>query len=231
MMEKLVSTGVVGHHEELESADLIWVKGNASIASVGLARTLKSEFRVHRGALPPAAAEAPSAVVCYLEGSEAELEKDDGLAPAAVASVVHTTKAAAPDAPVLVLSPSIELPLIGVAVSAGARGFLHTGTHPQQIARAISVVMAGEMALPREILEAWVEWLNEPRGPDLSSLSKRQSEILELVVEGLSNAQIAERLFVSDSTVKQHLRAAYKVLGAKNRRGASSIVWQARHAR
>jgi len=233
MMEKLVSTEVAGHHEEPGPADLIWVKDNTSIASVGLARTLKSEFRVHQGPLPPAAAEAPSAVVCCLEGGEAELEEDDVLASAAVATVVHTTKAAAPDAAVLILSPSLNLPLIGAAVSAGARGFLHTGVPPRQVVRALSVVLRGEMALPRESLEASVNWLNEQGrgGADLSILSGRQSEILELVVEGLSNAQIAKRLFVSESTVKQHLRAAYKLLGAKNRKEARKIIWQAQQPR
>jgi DNA-binding NarL/FixJ family response regulator len=217
-MEKLLSTEVVGHHEERGPADLIWVKGNASIASVGLARALKPQFRVHRGPLPPAAAEAPSAVICFLDGAD-----DDD-----VASLVRSAKEAAPEAVILVLSPSLELALICAAVSAGARGFLHLGTPPAKLARAISVVLRGEMALPREILEASVKWLNKRRrGPDLSTLSERKLEILELVAEGLSNAQIARRLSVSESTVKQHLRVAYKVLGAKNRREAGGFIWLA----
>jgi DNA-binding NarL/FixJ family response regulator len=224
-VEKPVSTEVVGHQEP-GLADLIWVKDTSSIASVGLARTLKSEFRVHRGPLPPAAAEPPSAVLCCIEeGANSDTAEE-------VASAVRTTKAAAPDAAVLVLGPSLELPLICAAVSAGARGFLHTGMPPAQLARAVSVVLAGEMALPRELLEVYLNWFkeqNEQRTTVLSSLSKRQSEILELVVEGFSNAQIAKRLFVSESTVKQHLRAAYKVLGVKNRREASRIIRQAQH--
>ncbi len=85
------------------------------------------------------------------------------------------------------------------------------------------------MALPRELLEAGVDLLNEQqRAPDLSALSERRLEILELVAEGLSNAQIAKRLYLSESTVKQHLRGAYKVLGVKNRREASKIVCRAR---
>jgi DNA-binding NarL/FixJ family response regulator len=219
MMEKLVSTGVVGPHEEPGLAELIWVKSNASLASVGLATTLKSEFRVHRGAtLPPTASGSPSAVICCLDGCE---EQED------VASLVRTTKAEVPEAAVLVLSPSLELQLICAAVSEGARGILHPGAPPGQLARALSVVLRGEMALPRNLLKAWIDWLNEQqRVPDLSALSERKLEILELVAEGLSNAQIARRLYVSESTVKQHLRAAYKLLGAKNRREASSIVWQ-----
>jgi DNA-binding NarL/FixJ family response regulator len=216
-MEKLESTKIAGH-EDRRIADLVWVKGT-SVATMGLAGTLEREFQVHRGPLPPMAEQPPSAVICCLEGSE----DDEG-----VASAVRSAKAAAPEAAVLVLSPSLDLPLICAAVSAGARGFLHTRISPHQLTRAVSVVMAGEMALPREVLESFVNWLNEQRrGPDLSVLSERQSEILELVVEGLSNAQIAKRLSVSESTVKQHLRAAYKLLGTKNRREAGTIVRQA----
>jgi DNA-binding NarL/FixJ family response regulator len=217
-MEKRLSTDIAGH-EDLRIADLVWVKSTPSIASTGLALILERKFRVHRGEALPPAAEPHSAAICFLEGGE---DDED------VASLVRTTKAAAPEAAVLVLAPSLDLPLICAAVSAGARGFLHTGVPPGQLTRAISVILRGQMALPREILEASVNWLNEQRrGPDLSSLSKRQSEILELVAEGLSNAQIAKRLFVSESTVKQHLRIAYKLLRVKNRREASTIVSQA----
>jgi DNA-binding NarL/FixJ family response regulator len=221
-MKKPLSTKIAGH-EGFRIADLVWVKGTSSVATMGLAATLEREFRFHQGRLaPPTAAGSPSAVICFLEGDEQEED---------VASAVRSANAAAPDATILVLSPSLELPLIGAAVSAGARGFLPIGIFPQQLTRAVSIVIAGEMALPRELLEASVKWLNKRRGPELSILTKRQLEVLELTVEGLSNTQIAKRLFVSESTVKQHLKDAYKLLGAKNRKEASSIVWQARQAR
>jgi DNA-binding NarL/FixJ family response regulator len=47
---------------------------------------------------------------------------------------------------------------------------------------------------------------------------------LELVVEGLSNAEIAGRLYLSESTIKQHLRAVYKVLGVRNRTQAAKTM-------
>ncbi len=58
----------------------------------------------------------------------------------------------------------------------------------------------------------------------LEDLWARQREILELVVEGLSNAEIAGRLYLSESTIKQHLRAAYKVLGVRNRTEAAKTM-------
>jgi DNA-binding NarL/FixJ family response regulator len=68
------------------------------------------------------------------------------------------------------------------------------------------------------------EMAAKEREPDLSGLSPRKVEILEMVAEGLSNAQIAKRLYLSESTVKQHLRSAYKALGVKNRNQAARLV-------
>jgi DNA-binding CsgD family transcriptional regulator/LysM repeat protein len=59
--------------------------------------------------------------------------------------------------------------------------------------------------------------------PKTHFLSARQREILELAAEELSNAQIARRLFITESTVKQHLHKAYKILGVRNRREAAKF--------
>jgi DNA-binding NarL/FixJ family response regulator len=92
----------------------------------------------------------------------------------------------------------------------------------QQIVRALEVALKGKVVLPRELLKALVE---EERSTteNLSGLSPRKQEILGMVAEGLSNAQIARRSFLSESTIKQHLRAVYKVLGVKNRTQAAAV--------
>jgi DNA-binding NarL/FixJ family response regulator len=61
----------------------------------------------------------------------------------------------------------------------------------------------------------------------LAALTPRQREILELVVEGLSNVEIGKRLFLTESTVKQHLRAAYKLLNVQNRTQAAKLFREA----
>jgi DNA-binding CsgD family transcriptional regulator len=68
--------------------------------------------------------------------------------------------------------------------------------------------------------------VGEESRPELKPhlLSARQREVLELVAEGLPNAQIARRLFTTESTVKQHLHKAYKILGVRNRREAVKIL-------
>lgn len=92
---------------------------------------------------------------------------------------------------------------------------------PEQIARAIEVVASGEVVSPRKLLMFLI--VNDEPG-NLESLTPRQREVIKLVVEGLSNGEIAGRLFLSESTVKQHLRAAYKVLGVKDRKEAPKLI-------
>ena len=87
----------------------------------------------------------------------------------------------------------------------------------------MEVVQKGELAAPRQLLRYL---LSENENPKIGGLSARQREILELVVEGLSNAQIAGCLYLSESTIKQHLRAAYRVLGVSNRTEAAKTMRQ-----
>ncbi len=110
-------------------------------------------------------------------------------------------------------------------LQAGVRGFLHAGMRPAQIARALCVAFEGQIVSPRRLLEFLLSEGDASADPDV--LSARQREILQLVGEGSTNAQIAERLFLSESTVKQHLRAAYKVLGVRNRTEAARLVRRA----
>jgi DNA-binding NarL/FixJ family response regulator len=138
-----------------------------------------------------------------------------------VAREVGEILAQAPNAAVLVFAPTPDLRLARAALKAGAVGLLHAGMPPGQILRALSVALRGEVVLPRGLLRLWVGEQRRP-GPGIG-LSARQREVLGLVAEGLSNAEIAGRLFLSESTVKQHLRAAYKALGVKNRREAAAL--------
>jgi DNA-binding NarL/FixJ family response regulator len=92
---------------------------------------------------------------------------------------------------------------------------------PDQFVRALAVATKGELVAPRELL-GYV--LTKDQSGDLAALSARQREILGYVVEGLSNAQIGRRLYLSESTIKQHLRAVYKVLGVRSRTEAAKMM-------
>jgi DNA-binding NarL/FixJ family response regulator len=136
------------------------------------------------------------------------------------AAVEHTTKEY-PEASVLVFGLREDLPLARAALQAGARGFIHAGMRPKQLMRAVEVAAEGEIVAPRRLLEYLI---NHEERTDLNVLTARQREILSLVVEGLSNAEIGNRLYLSESTIKQHLRAAYKALGVKNRTEAAKLL-------
>jgi DNA-binding NarL/FixJ family response regulator len=193
-------------HYEHKPLGLIWVESSYPVLSLGLERTLKTKARVHQGPTPPN--EAPSAVIYCANGGD-------------VASEVRRLKAAAPpDTPVLVMGSSVDLPLARSALRAKAGGFLHAAMSPEQVGRALSVALKGEVVVPRELLKKLME---EPSVDLSSTLGPRKREILELVAKGLSNAEIARRLYLSESTVKQHLRGAYKALGVKNRTEAARV--------
>jgi DNA-binding NarL/FixJ family response regulator len=200
-----------GH--EPQHLGTIWIDCPYPLLSAGLRRALRAPgVRLHQGPNPPEG-EAPSAsaVICHAERA------------GAVASKVTNVMAQAPGVPVLVLGLQAELPLARSALQAGAMGFIHAQMPPEQIVRALEVVTKkGEQVLPRELLKALVE-KERSSTEHLSGLSPRKLEILGWVAEGLSNAQIARRSFLSESTIKQHLRAAYKVLGVKNRTEAATV--------
>ena len=192
----------------------VWIKSTPSLVSVALESVIKrSGARVYRGPRAPQGPDAFS-VVAYIPEGEEDLS-----------SGVGRLKKLAPDASIVIFAASEDLSLARAAVLAGADGFLHAGMPPEQVARALKKARDGEEVMPRELLMRLVsEMAAKEREPDLSSLGPRKMEILEMVSEGLSNAEIGRRLYLSESTVKQHLRAAYKTLGIKNRTQAARLV-------
>jgi DNA-binding NarL/FixJ family response regulator len=189
----------------------VWVDCHDPAEAFRLQQILETGgYEVHRGRVPPA--QASRSLVIYGPDVEEAAE---------VASEVRQLDAEAPGAPVLVFGVSAELPLARAALRAGARGFIHAQMPPEQVVRALEVASKGETVVPRELIKALVE-AEAPVDPGV--LTPRQREVLELVAEGLSNAQIAQRLFLTEFTVKHHLSKAYKLLGVRNRNQATSVL-------
>jgi DNA-binding NarL/FixJ family response regulator len=186
---------------------LVWVNCPPSVVTTGLVRALQVRARVHQGPEPPR--EIPSCVILCANGQDDLSER------------VHSHRELRPDSPpILVFSPQLDLPLARDTLKAGASGFVHAEMTPDQLLRAVAVAVKGELVAPRELIR-YV--LIEDQSGDLAALSARQREILGYVVEGLSNAEIGRRLYLSESTIKQHLRSAYKVLGVSNRTEAARL--------
>ena len=186
---------------------LVWIDCPRSVVSTGLVRALEKRATVHQGLKPPR--DVPSCIILCANSLEGLSER------------VEFYKDLSPDAPpVVVFSPQLDLPLARDALQAGASGFVHAEMMPDQLVRALAVAARGELVAPRELLR-YV--LTKDHSGDLAALSARQREILGYVVEGLSNAEIGRRLYLSESTIKQHLRAAYKLLGVSNRTEAANL--------
>jgi DNA-binding NarL/FixJ family response regulator len=106
------------------------------------------------------------------------------------------------------------------AIRAGASGFLLKDVKPEELADAIRVVAAGNALLGASVTTRLLERFgNAPpaAAPSLEELTEREREILRLVAEGLSNAEIAERLVVSETTVKSHVSSVLRKLGVRDR--------------
>jgi DNA-binding NarL/FixJ family response regulator len=189
---------------------LVWVlTPSYSITAAGLKQALEGKAEVHIGG--ESCAGSPSCVVLYGGGTEEGCLEGMG-----------RIRELHPDVPLLVLGSQLDLALAWATLKNGADGFVHAQMHPAQVLGAVEVVQKGELAAPRQLLR-WY-FLSQNENPTIGELSARQREILELAVEGLSNAEIAWRLYLSESTIKQHLRAVYKVLGVRNRTEAAKTM-------
>jgi len=113
------------------------------------------------------------------------------------------------------------------ALRAGASGFLLKRARPDEMLHAIRVVASGDSLLfPAAIRDLAARRHPDPgRNPVSAALTAREREILRLMAAGLSNGEIGERLYVSVETVKTHVRAILRKLGARGRTQAVIIAY------
>jgi DNA-binding NarL/FixJ family response regulator len=118
------------------------------------------------------------------------------------------------------------------ALGAGASGFLLKDVKADTLFDAVRVVAAGDALLAPGVTRRLVSEFarvrpSAPRRPDaLSELTPRETEVLRLVAEGLSNGEIAERLVVSDETVKTHVSRVLGKLGVRDRTQAVVVAYE-----
>jgi DNA-binding NarL/FixJ family response regulator len=107
------------------------------------------------------------------------------------------------------------------ALRAGASGFLLKDVPPEQLATAVRTVAAGDALLAPSITRRLIEEFTAPRrhqpAPQLERLSAREREVFELIARGLSNHEIAEHLFLGESTVKTHVTRILTKLDLRDR--------------
>ena len=113
------------------------------------------------------------------------------------------------------------------ALRAGARGYLTKDAGRREIGLAIDAAAAGQALLAPAVQGRLVAATPPPRGPDLpDGLTAREGEVLALIAAGLSNAQIALELVVSEATVKSHINHIFAKTGVHDRAQAVHYAYQ-----
>ena len=140
-------------------------------------------------------------------------------------AAIRAIRQAHPDIQVIALTSFSDQNLVQEALHAGAIGYLLKNATVDQLAEAIRAARAGRPTLTREALQALVETpgLASPPASE-ESLTDRESEVLALMVEGLNNAEIAQRLSVGRSTIKTHISNILAKLGVSNRIEAAALA-------
>lgn len=140
-----------------------------------------------------------------------------------------------PDTPVVVISAAEDPADIRRALDYGAAGFIPKSTERKLILAAVDLVLAGGVYVPPQLLagEAAAALEDGPAGPGpasrgngggIADLTERQLQVLRLLGLGLSNKAIARELGLAENTVKIHVAAVFRALGASNRTHAVMIA-------
>ncbi|HVJ23195.1 MAG TPA: response regulator transcription factor [Burkholderiales bacterium] len=132
---------------------------------------------------------------------------------------VSRFRAKFPNVPLVVLSGTCDRASIIGAFDAGAIGYIPKTSKPDVMIAALKLVAAGGTYVPPEALEGAME------RPDLD-LTRRQKDVLRLILKGYNNQRIATELAISPATVKQHAHAIFTALGVSTR--AEAVIAAAR---
>jgi NarL family two-component system response regulator LiaR len=137
-------------------------------------------------------------------------------------TATEALKARFPHLKILILTSAGEAETVQRAMKAGANGFILKNATGLELAQAIRAAAAGRTTLAPEATEALVQSMRD----DTPELTEREREVLHLLAEGLSNAQIAERLIVSTATVKYHIGSLFSKLGVATRAEAIALAYR-----
>jgi len=140
---------------------------------------------------------------------------------AAIRAIKHNE----PKIKIIALTSYIDDGLVQGALQAGANGYLMKNVQTEELANAIRSAAVGRMTLSPEASKALSESSEYPVIP-AEDLTDRERDVLRLLIDGLSNNEIAERLIISPSTVKYHIGNIYTKLGVDSRVAAVSIAIQ-----
>jgi DNA-binding NarL/FixJ family response regulator len=200
-------------HALTRSALACLLASRPGLTLVGEAATLAEACRL-------AEREMPDVILLYLR-------PDSGIATGGVQPLM---RAAGPAARVLLLADAVGADLHRRAVRVGAYGVVGTDRPPESLLKAIDKVHQGEAWMERRFVAEFIGPAGA--GPEsdharIGSLTPREREVVGLLCEGLRNKQIADRLAVTDVTVRHHLTSVFSKLGVSDRLGL--LLYASRH--
>ncbi|NUS64629.1 MAG: response regulator transcription factor [Saccharothrix sp.] len=137
------------------------------------------------------------------------------------------------DPPRIVVLTTFDLPeYVYTALGEGASGFLVKDTPPERIISAVRTIAAGDILVAPHITHRLIETYAQHHrataigAPQLQALTARETEVLRLVGNGLTNGQIAQRLVLSEATVKTHVKRTMGKLGLSSRAQAVVVAYE-----
>jgi two-component system, NarL family, response regulator DevR len=178
--------------------------------------TVIGEAATPQEAVGQAARLRPDVVLLDLKLSDA--------APAEGLDVCAALRSRRPDAAIVVLTTFLDQRLLVGALRRGASGYALKDVDAVELARIIRAVHGGQPAFDSRSADVVVQSLTARSGPSAGVLSERELEVVRPVARGATNPQIARELYLSESTVKYHLRTAMRKVGARDR---AELVYKA----
>jgi DNA-binding NarL/FixJ family response regulator len=125
-----------------------------------------------------------------------------------------------PEIKVVMLTMHADQEVLTAAIRAGANGYLVKDCSTDEIASAVRMAVSGETALSPQLAASMldeVRRLDRPSSEEDRIVTRREEEVLQLIADGCSTPEVAEKLYISQKTVKNHLASIYQKLDARDR--------------
>jgi two-component system, NarL family, response regulator NreC len=141
---------------------------------------------------------------------------------------LHALAKEFPDSRIVILSPAQPPPLVSTLLEAGASGCLSLNLSSEELIESLNMINKGDIIVSRGIVKELVQGLDQGNDPEelFNSLSERQREVISLVVNGMTNREIANTLIITENTVKVHLRNILDKLDLRNRQQLAAFAAQ-----
>jgi len=129
-------------------------------------------------------------------------------------------RASFPEIKIVMLTMHADQEVLTSAIRAGASGYLVKDCSTEEIASAVRMAFSGETALSPQLAASMldeVRRLDSPNRDEDRIVTRREEEVLQLIADGCSTPEVAEKLYISQKTVKNHLASIYQKLDARDR--------------